>query len=80
MMILSHIPEILVDRHIYDPATQDEGSGDSCDEDVPEYDETNESDSKPPPTGCPKRTGIGTVLGKGLRYGKSAIPFCNVFT
>jgi hypothetical protein len=70
-------PIVIENRDIYDPATQDEGSGDSCDEDVPEYDETTESDLQPPSAGRPKRTGTGTVLVKRLRYGKSAVTFCN---
>jgi hypothetical protein len=64
------LPEILINRDIYNPTTLDAGSGDSCDKDVPEYDETTESDLQPPPAGRPKRPGTGTVLGKGLRYGK----------
>jgi hypothetical protein len=30
-------PEILVNRDVYDPATQDASSWDSCDEDIPDY-------------------------------------------
>jgi hypothetical protein len=71
---------VVIDRDLYDPVTQDEGSGDSCDEDEPEYDETTESDLTPPSPSRPKKTGIGTVLGRGLRYGRSAITLCNTVT
>jgi hypothetical protein len=37
-------PEILVNGEVYDPASEDAGSGDSCDEDIPDYDETTKSD------------------------------------
>jgi hypothetical protein len=70
-------PLLIQNRDIYDPAKQDKGSGDSCDEDVPKYDETTKSDLQPPPASRPKRTGTGTVLVKRLRYGKSAVTFCN---
>jgi hypothetical protein len=43
-------PEILVNRDDYEPAIEDASSGDSCDEDVPDYDETTESDRQPTPS------------------------------
>jgi hypothetical protein len=64
--LLSIKPIMGVNKDIYDPATQDKGSGDSCDEYVPEYDETPQS-NLPPPSPNPPRNGTGKVLGTSLK-------------
>jgi hypothetical protein len=65
--LISPKPILGVKRDIYDPATQNEGSGDSCDEDLPEYDETPESDLPHPSPDHPTINGTARVQGTGLK-------------